>query len=66
VLELKEKIGSAVPTGPERGQPEPHLVARDALVELGYSLPDAERALAEVDPELSPEERVRLVLRRAA
>ena len=43
-----------------------HVVARDALVELGYTLVDAERALAEVDPELPPEERVKLALRGAA
>ncbi len=66
VLELKEKLGAVESVAPAGGRPEPHLVARDALVELGYSLPDAERALAEVDPELPPEERVRLVLRRAA
>ena len=41
-------------------------VARDALVELGFSLVDAERALANVDPDLPPEERVRVALRRAA
>ena len=64
VLELKEKLASAAlePTG--AGAPD--LVARDALVELGYSLVDAERALAEVDPELPAEERVRLALRKAA
>jgi Holliday junction DNA helicase RuvA len=43
-----------------------HLVARDALVELGYSLGDAETALSFVDEALPPEERVRLVLRKAA
>jgi Holliday junction DNA helicase RuvA len=65
VLELKEKLASsaAVPAG---GGSAPELVARDALVELGYSLVEAERALADVDRELSPEERVRLALRRAA
>jgi Holliday junction DNA helicase RuvA len=63
VLELKEKIGIA-PVG-EAG-PGDHLAARDALVELGYSMPDAERVLAEVDPDLSPEERVRQALRKAA
>ena len=64
VLELKEKLASAAlePTG--AGAPD--LVARDALIELGYSLVDAERALAEVDPELPAEERVRLALRKAA
>jgi holliday junction DNA helicase RuvA len=68
VLELKEKLGAAdalVPVGGV-GPAEPHLVARDALVELGYSLAEAEQALAAVDPALPPEERVRRALRRAA
>jgi Holliday junction DNA helicase RuvA len=64
VLELKEKIGS-VAVAPDAGR-HGHLVARDALVELGYTLVDAERALAEIDSELPVEERVRLALRRAA
>jgi Holliday junction DNA helicase RuvA len=63
VLELKEKVGVAADAVAPRGD---HLSARDALVELGYSLLEAERALAEVDPDLAPEERVRLALRRAA
>ena len=42
------------------------LVARDALVELGYSLIEAEQALARVDPDLPTEERVREALRSAA
>jgi Holliday junction DNA helicase RuvA len=63
VLELKEKIGIA-PVG--AAEPGDHVAARDALVELGYSVIDAERALAEVDPDLAPEERVRLALRKAA
>ena len=62
VLELKEKLG----TGVEVPAPVTDLVARDALVELGYSVPDAERALSGVDPELPPEQRVREALRRAA
>jgi Holliday junction DNA helicase RuvA len=64
VLELKEKIGAAdlAPAVATDG----HVVARDALVELGYSLADAERALAETDDGLAPAERVRAVLRRAA
>jgi len=60
VLELKEKLGIE---GFEDGAPD--LVARDALVELGYTLPEAERALAQTDPELSPEERVRQALKAA-
>jgi hypothetical protein len=35
-------------------------------MELGVTLADSERALADVDPELPAEERVREVLKRAA
>jgi len=63
VLELKEKVGAGAPA-PEA--PQGHLVAREALVELGYSVVDAERALAQVDPDLPTEERVREALRKAA
>jgi Holliday junction DNA helicase RuvA len=64
VLELKEKIGDApVPISSAGGTP--HLVARDALVELGYSVGEAELALARTDPEQSPEERVREALKAA-
>jgi Holliday junction DNA helicase RuvA len=66
VLELKEKLGSAALAEPRRGVAAPHLVAREALVELGYSVLEAEQALASVDPDLAPEERVRLALRAAA
>jgi Holliday junction DNA helicase RuvA len=62
VLELKEKLVLLHPEVPEHGD----LTARDALVELGWSLLDAERALASIDPELSVEEQVRHVLRQAA
>ena len=67
VLELKEKIGTvAEPALSPVGNTSGHIVARDALVELGYAVVDAERALAEVDPDLPAEERVRLALRGAA
>ena len=56
------RIGALL--APAAGSP-PHLVARDALVELGFSIADAEQALATTDPELPPEERVRLALRAA-
>src|SRR5947209_5836425 len=63
VLELKGSIADAIePSGERRGD----FVARDALVELGYSVLDAEAALARVDAALPPEERVRLALRQAA
>lgn len=66
VLELKEKLAGSelIPIG-EKGAGDTHLVAREALVELGYSLVEAEQALAQIDPELPPEERVRLALRAA-
>ena len=65
VLELKERLADeAVPISTAAGT-RPHLVARDALVELGYSVGEAEQALAAVDPDLPPEERVRLALRAA-
>ena len=67
VLELREKLGTVAEHSLAAVSDAPgHLVARDALVELGYSLVDAERALAEVDPELPAEERVREALRSAA
>jgi holliday junction DNA helicase RuvA len=62
VLELKEKL---VLTADE-DTPSGDLTARDALVELGWSLVDAERALANVDPDLPLEEQVRAALRQAA
>ncbi len=64
VLELKEKVGAVDIPAPDTRSDT--LVARDALVELGYSLVDAERALADVDPDLSAEERVRVALKKAA
>ncbi len=66
VLELKEKLGDAAIASVVAPAGDTHLVARDALVELGYTVLDAERALADVDPDLPPEERVRLALKRAA
>jgi Holliday junction DNA helicase RuvA len=65
VLELKGALTDPVaPTW--KASAGDHVVARDALVELGYSAADAERALAETDPELPVEERVREALKRAA
>jgi Holliday junction DNA helicase RuvA len=63
VLELKEKLGTVVDATPRATG---DLFARDALVELGWTVSDAERALAAVDPELPVEEQVRLALREAA
>ncbi len=65
VLELKESITEAIePVVGSTSSPE--LVARDALVELGYSIVEAERVLAGVDSDLPVEERVRQALKTAA
>ena len=40
-----------------------HLVAREALIGLGFSLAEAEERLATVDPDLPPEERLKQALR---
>ena len=65
VLELKGSIAGAIePNGGGAGVSG--LVERDALVELGYSVIEAEQALATVDPELPAQERVRLALRGVA
>jgi holliday junction DNA helicase RuvA len=68
VLELKEKLAATVSIAPAggSGDADGHVVARDALVELGYSIADAERALAQTDAAAGPEERVRQALRKAA
>jgi holliday junction DNA helicase RuvA len=62
VLELKEKLPLVETAAEVAGD----LTARDALVELGWSLVDAERALADVDSSLPIEEQVRAALRQAA
>jgi Holliday junction DNA helicase RuvA len=59
VLELKAKLADASFASGD-------LTARDALVELGWSLIDAERVLADVDDSLPIEEQVRNALRQAA
>jgi Holliday junction DNA helicase RuvA len=67
VLELKEKLAAAadVPVVGGEASAAPDGVARAALVELGYSISEAEQALASTDPDLSPEERVRQALKAA-
>jgi Holliday junction DNA helicase RuvA len=59
ILELREKLGDVIsPAGPS--------LARDALVELGWSMLDAERALQSIDESLSIEDQVRAALKQAA
>ena len=62
VLELREKM--AISAGAEMASGA--VLARDALVELGWSMLDAERALAGVDESLPIEEQVRHALKKAA
>jgi holliday junction DNA helicase RuvA len=64
VLELKGKLGSVTDAPAATGRAT--LVERDALVELGFTVVEAEQALASFDPALPAEERVRLALRQAA
>jgi Holliday junction DNA helicase RuvA len=68
VLELREKLADGMPVaaGNVSAAVAPHVVARDALVELGWSVVEAERALAETDPAAPPEERVRQALKKVA
>jgi Holliday junction DNA helicase RuvA len=64
VLELKGKLSlaSEAPSAPA----STGLVEREALIELGYTLLEAEQALQAIDPDLPAEERVRRALRQAA
>jgi Holliday junction DNA helicase RuvA len=62
VMELKDKLAEPAYAGSASGE----LMARDALVELGWSVVDADRALADVDESLPVEEQVRAALKRAA
>ena len=60
---MKEKL-AAVPG--EAVAAAVDFTARDALIELGWTLADAERVLADVDEDLPVEEQVRQALRKAA
>jgi Holliday junction DNA helicase RuvA len=59
VLELKAAVADATAASTD-------FAARDALVELGWTLVDADRVLSDVDPGLPIEEQVRAALRMAA
>ena len=65
-LELKDKVAPLVAVSGTGGEDtDGHVVARDALVELGYSAAEAEKRLADTDPSLPAAERVRQALRAA-
>ena len=67
VVELREKVGVLADDGPAititRGD-DPRMLARDGLVELGYSLPEAEQLLAGA-PGDTAEELIQHALRTA-
>jgi Holliday junction DNA helicase RuvA len=68
IVELREKIAgeleeaAAIAGGEEEG--DPHSMARDGLVNLGYSPAEAEELLDQID-QTEPEEMVAAALRRA-
>ncbi len=67
IVELREKVAGeleeAIAIGTEKGG-EPRALARDGLVNLGYSPSEAEELLGDSDSEL-PEELIAEALRRA-
>jgi Holliday junction DNA helicase RuvA len=72
ILELQEKMGDvgisggATTTGGVPVEDGPMALARAALVELGYSVLEADKLLAPLDPEAPVEELVRAALTRRA
>ena len=70
IVELREKVAGEIeadagdPTG-EDDEDEPRVLAREGLLNLGYTPQEAERLLAEAQGE-SPEEIVQSALRAAA
>jgi Holliday junction DNA helicase RuvA len=70
IVELREKIAGEIETdasdlAAEGGEDEPRVLAREGLLNLGYTPQEAERLLAEAEGE-SPEEIVQSALRVAA
>jgi len=67
VVDLKDKVGLADTTDPRALFASTAAVAKDeavqALVALGYSVPDALDSLSNVNSELSTQERVKLALK---
>lgn len=67
VVELRDKVGLAATDDAEgivsRGSVDTSDEAVQALLALGYSDTDAQRALHGIDPKLSTEERIKLALK---
>lgn len=71
VVELKDKVGlvgvDLASTGLLQGdQAALKDEAVEALVTLGYTVADASKSLADVDPKLSTEDRIKLALKESA
>ena len=69
IVELREKVAGEITTdagdpAAQDGKDEPRLLAREGLLNLGYTPQEAERLLAEAEGE-SPEEIVQSALRAA-
>jgi len=69
IVELREKVAGELTDeaagAPGSGSEDPRLLAREGLVQLGYTLLDAERLLEAAEGE-TPEELISAALRRAA
>ena len=70
IVELREKVAGESETDGDGapaaiGDEDPRAMAREGLLNLGYTPPEAERLLSEAEGE-SPEEIVQSALRRAA
>jgi holliday junction DNA helicase RuvA len=70
IVELREKVAGEIEADAEgmslaAGDEDPRALAREGLLNLGYTPPEAEKLLAEAGGE-SPEEIVQSALRRAA
>jgi Holliday junction DNA helicase RuvA len=70
IVELREKVAGEIQTDAgdptaQDGEDEPRVLARDGLLNLGYTPQETERLLAEAEGE-SPEEIVQSALRAAA
>ena len=69
IVELREKVAGEIASDADglrdAGDDDARSLAREGLLNLGYTPPEAEKLLAEADGE-SPEEIVQAALRRAA
>jgi len=70
IVELREKVAGEIEAdadgvAPIDGEEDPRAMARDGLLNLGYTPPEAEKLLSEAEGE-TPEEIVQSALRRAA